>query len=351
MIRKLLEAFFRHKLLLLLPPLLIPSIVTPIAFMTTPPVYETAVGVWVDHPAYLNYKDGLNPWTSASVSQSARLGELLRTRAFLVDVARRTTTLAPFVGTTSGENRITDLMGRSIGMSANGDHLLVIRVQAPTALLSYELCKAIVDAYQEKSSADMADQTDIAVQFYEARVSDAKADLTKATNDLRRYLGSQNPDNQSNDTNPAVPATLLDARLGALQLAVQQAQSDYNNAQTILTQAQHDALAASQGQQYGFQVLDPPVQPTLPTPQTKKIIVYPIAALVAGMALSGMLLVLFVASDRSVRSESDLANGVRVVGILPNLKLKRAPKHLRSVATRRAIGAVAGTALPAPGGA
>ena len=58
MIRKIFEALFRHKFLLLLPPILIPAIVTPIAFLTTPPVYETSVGVWVDRPAYLEYKDG-----------------------------------------------------------------------------------------------------------------------------------------------------------------------------------------------------------------------------------------------------------------------------------------------------
>src|SRR4051794_10530228 len=106
MIRKLLEALFRHKLLLLLPPLIIPGIVTPIAVLTTPPVFETSVGVWVDHPAYLNYKDGFNPWLTPVNNQTARLSELLRTRAFLIDVAQRTTTLTPLLGSSSGEARI-----------------------------------------------------------------------------------------------------------------------------------------------------------------------------------------------------------------------------------------------------
>ena len=61
------------------------------------------------------------------------------------------------------------------------------------------------------------------------------------------------------------------------------------------------------GQQYGFQVLDPPQLPTVATPQTKKIMIYPLAAAVAGLGLMGLLLVLLVASDRSVRSEMDLA--------------------------------------------
>jgi uncharacterized protein involved in exopolysaccharide biosynthesis len=351
MIRKLLEALFRHKLLLLLPPIIIPGIVTPVAFLTTPPVFESAVGVWVDRPAYLNYKDGLNQWAAPAVAQSTRLSELLRTRAFLVDVARRTTSLAPLVGTTAGETRIAEAIQRSVGMAASGDHLLVIRTQTSNGLLAYELCKAVVDAYQEKSAADMADQADLAVQFYQARAQDSRAELTRATQDLRRYVGSRPQDAQPADANQGLPPSLLDARLGALQAAVQQAQNDFNNAQAVLAQAEHDVIAATQGQQYGFQVLDAAQMPTAPTPQTKKIIVYPIAAAVVGLTLSALLLVVLVASDRSVRTEADLASGMRVVGVLPNLKIKRMPKKLRAVATRRAIGAVAGTALPAPGGA
>src|SRR5262245_60747532 len=89
-IRKLLEAFFRHKLLLLAPPLLIPAIATPVAVVSTPPVYETGAGIWVDHPAYLNYNDGNNSWVSPVQSQAGRLNELLRTRAFQMEVAGRT---------------------------------------------------------------------------------------------------------------------------------------------------------------------------------------------------------------------------------------------------------------------
>jgi hypothetical protein len=70
------------------------------------------------------------------------------------------------------------------------------------------------------------------------------------------------------------------------------------------------------------------------------------------MGLSLVLLVLLVAGDRSVRSETDLPEGARVLGAVPqlSLKLKRLPKAARKDAMRRAIGFVAGTALPAPTG-
>jgi len=368
MIRKVLEAFFRHKLLLLLPPLLIPGIVTPIAVLANPPVFETAVSVWVDHPAYLNYKDdATSAWVTGVQTQASRLGELLRTRAFVTNVAGRTS-LAPLVGNPIGEARINDLIARGVTVGApaqttgpvtarlTGDHLLVIRVQASTAQLSYELCKAIVDAYQEKTEADQSDQASVAADFYQSRLTEAQLQMNKATTDLRRYVGSHQTDSAdgsllTDPTQQGLSAAMLDPRLGALQDTVQASQNAVKTAQGALAQTQQEAMMSAQGQQYGFQVLDPPQLPTVATPQTKKIMIYPLAAAVAGLALMGLLLVLLVASDRSVRSDMDLAPGLRLLGTVPLLQLKRVPKSLRSGATRRAIGAPAGTALPAPSGA
>jgi uncharacterized protein involved in exopolysaccharide biosynthesis len=366
-IRKVLEAFFRHKLMLLLPPFLIPGIVTPLAVLANPPVFETAVSVWVDHPAYLNYKDDTtNAWVTGVQTQASRLGELLRTRAFVTSVAGRTS-LAPLVGSPIGEARLNDLIARGVTVGApapttgpvtaalTGDHLLVIRVQASTAQLSYELCKAIVDVYQEKTEADQSDQASVAADFYQARLTEAQSQMNKATSDLRRYVSTRQTDSAdgslTDPTQQGLTAAMLDPRLGALQDTVQASQSAVKTAQAALAQAQQEAMMSAQGRQYGFQVLDPPQFPTVATPQTKKIMIYPIAAAVAGIGLMGLLLALLVASDRSVRSDVDLAPGLRLLGTVPLLQVKRVPKSLRDGATRRAIGAAAGTALPAPSGA
>src|SRR5438270_13700079 len=113
MFRRILEAFFRHKLLVLLPALLIPAIVSPIAVLAMPPMYETTVSVWIDHPVYLTTRDGSNPYVSAVQTQSARLTELLHTRAFLTDVAQRTS-LAPLVASAVGQTRLAELIARDV---------------------------------------------------------------------------------------------------------------------------------------------------------------------------------------------------------------------------------------------
>jgi uncharacterized protein involved in exopolysaccharide biosynthesis len=356
MIRKILEACFRHKLLVVLPPILIPVIVTPIALMLLPAQFDSSASIWVDRPSYLDFKDTSNPYQSPVQTQSSRLSDLLHTRAFVDDVASRTS-LAPLVGSVSGEERISELISRGVTIGATSDahaaasdHLLVLHVQASSAQLAYELCTAIVNAYQDKNTADLSDQASVAVDFYQSRLQDAQQNLNQASQNLRRYVAARqaSDDGATDPTQGNLPATLLDPKLGELQSSFQQAQAGVNSAQTTLTQAQRDASASAQGQQLGFQVLDPPQLATIATPQFKKIIIYPIAALVVGLGLSALLVVLLVAGDRSIRSESDLSGHFRVLGTVPMLELKRLPKDLRAVGTRRAMGARAGTALPAP---
>jgi hypothetical protein len=359
MIRRILEALFRHKLLLLLPPILIPGIVTPIVVATAPTVYESFVAVWIDHPAYLNYQDGSNQWVSPSQVQANRMSELLHTHPFEVDLAQRTTTLAPLVGNPAGESRIDDILTHTITINPASQHLLILTVSAPTGLLSYEIATALVNAYQEKVQADETDQSSLAVAYYQSRIQEAQQAVSKTTADLRRYMATQAASGDATaGIDPGVSSRpdmtevlLLNPKLAQLTTAVQQAQSDLNGAQSNLLAAQRDSAAALQGQQLGFQVLDQAKMPSGPTRSLKKLIVYPIAALVSGLGLSALLLVLFVAADRSARDEADLAPGLRLLGAVPSLTVKRVPKKLRPVATRRAIGAAAGMALPAARGA
>jgi hypothetical protein len=134
--------------------------------------------------------------------------------------------------------------------------------------------------------------------------------------------------------------------IGRLQIQQKQVEALRGN----LESAQFDASAGLEGQELGFQIIDPPQLAAAPTRALRTRLIYPIAGLVVGIGLSLVLLVLLVAGDRTIRSETDLPTNARVLGAVPQLKLnlKNMPKGQRRDAMRRAIGFVAGTALPAP---
>jgi uncharacterized protein involved in exopolysaccharide biosynthesis len=317
-----------------------------------PSAYISTTTLWLDKPTYLNYQDGTNPWVTAVTVNWGKMSELLRTRSFQLDIARRTQTLAPLVGSQTGEDTIGEVITKTITLSSGGDHILYITVQAPTAQLSYELGTALADAYQEKSASDRADQANLAVSYYQTQINSAQQQLQKSTQDLRRYVAAQaaNADPTVDPSTQPIAASLLDPKLSGLQSSVQEAQSTVNTARAALLAAQQDVSVASEGQAAGFQIEEPAKMPTKPTRQLRKMIIYPIAALAAGLGLSGVILILLVSADRSARSELDLGNTMRVLGSVPSLDVKRVPKKLRGVATRRAIGSPAGMALPAARG-
>jgi uncharacterized protein involved in exopolysaccharide biosynthesis len=353
--RKLLEAFFRHKLLILLPTVLVPMVVTPIVIMSTPAYYESVSGVWVQNPTYLDVK-GTPAFTSAAVSQSNQISELLHTRAFMIDVVNRTS-LAPLLQTRSGEARVQDLIDKGVMVTAvaGGTHLITIRTRFSTAQVAVQVAQAIIDAYKQRMSDDQLNQSGVAISFFQSQLQSAQDDLTKASQAYSQYaiaMGYASAGDGTPLSPDAQSMASVDSTFADLQATQKFAQQQVEQSRAALQSAEQSSAAAAQGADVGFEVLDPPQLPTAPTPQLKSILVFVLAALVIGLGISGTLLVLLVAGDRSVRRESDLQPPVRVLGVVPALRVKqRLPKPVRSAATRRAIGFAAGTALPAPKGA
>jgi uncharacterized protein involved in exopolysaccharide biosynthesis len=351
-IPRFLETFFRYKFLILLPAVLIPLIVTPITLVVTPRYFQSDVGIWVDRSAYLQSPGEGSPFSIPSQTQSTRLNELMRTRAFMLDVVGRTS-LASLLSVSGGEGRARAVLDSGLSITPTGSNLVTISFRASTAQVAYEVVSAIVDAYQEKTATDTVDQAGVAIAFYQSQLSDAHTAFDKATNDLRSYAAAQgytdNPDAAS--SNSPLSAGALDARLVDLQSRLEFARKQVDSARGTLEQARLGAAAAAQGQQLGFQVLDPPQLATAPSRDLRKALIFPIAALLIGIGLSGAMLVVLVAADRSVRYEMDVSPPLRVLGVVPQLNVKRLPKKLRPASARRAVGFAAGAvALPAAGG-
>jgi len=361
---KFIDTFFRHKFLLILPVVLITSLVTGYTLVTSPIYYESVTGIWVDRPAYLANaaNSDWNPYLSAGVNQSTRLNELLRTQSFTNDIVRRTV-LAPLLSTGKGTDRVNQLIAGGLSVSANG-HLIVIRMKTENAQLSYQILDAVVGAFRDNAAADRINQASLATSFYESRLSTATDDLAQLTNAARQYMAA-NPGALGTSANsgpvagarPVVADTsnpfqtlTVDPQLLDLQSRIQSKQTEVDGLRKSLDQARQDASASLEGQELGFQVVDPPQVPTVGGRDLKKRIITPAAALVGSLAFSAALLVLLSMSDRSVRGLTDVGLA-RVIGEVPELKLKRRAKKVGVIGTRRAIGFIAGAALPAPKGA
>jgi hypothetical protein len=358
---RFIETFFRYKFLLTIPPVLITAAVAAYTLATSPIYYDSGTGVWVDRPAYLTNaaNSDWNPYLSAGVNQSMRLNELLRTQSFINDIVRRTV-LAPLLSTPKGVDRVDQLISGGLTVSASG-HLISIHMKTENALLSYQILDAVVNAFRDNAAADRINQASLATSFYESHLTTASGELAQLTGSARQYIAANPGSITSTATSPVVPAPSADGspilqmlstdpQLLDLQSQIQAKQSEVDGLRKSLDQARQDASASLDGQQLGFQVVDPPQIPTAGGRDLRKRIIVPAATLIGSLALSGALLALLTMSDRKVRSLADIGLA-RVVGEVPELNLKRRRKGAGPLTTRRAIAFVAGAALPAPKGA
>ena len=343
MIERVLEAFFRHAILIVLPLIAVPVDVTAWVF-STPPQYEAQAGVWVERATYLSSaSDELTRYLPPASVQRGRLMELLLTRSF-VNAVVSGTPLGAVAATPSGAAEIDQIFTRDFDVIQNGDHFLVIRFRSVESATAAAVVNAVVDEFRKRLSEDRRTQAQLAISFYQTLLGDSQAALTTARSDLSKYL-SGNPKVALTLAQNGIEVARLDPQFAELQGRVDTASRDADNARSSLQAAQLDVSAANKSDALGLQIVDPTIVSASPTRQLKKMLVYPIAALLVGLVLSAGLLMLFTLLDHSVRSLTDLATDTPILGIIPRFETR--PLHVSGAhPTRRALASVAGAPLP-----
>lgn len=339
MIEKLLEAFFRHAVLILLPIVVIPLDVAA-AMLSTPPQYEAQAGMWVEQATYLSYStDDINRYLPPALNQRSRLAELMQTRSFLSEVAEK----AGLPG--NDVEQLRQIFARDFEVFASGDHLLNLRFRSEDRDVAVAVLNTMVASFKARAAADRYGQAQVAITFYQSRLTDAEGELAAARNGLAKYLAD----------NPAVAAALtrvgsdparFDPQFAEAQRRVDASQRDADAARGSLERAELDVAAGVQGLELGFRIVDPVLASATPSRQLRKLLIYPIVALLLGLVLSASLLLLFALSDHSVRSLADLGPDVVILGVLPHLRPQGVARRSGPAVTRRAVGFLAGALVP-----
>ncbi|HEY6202680.1 MAG TPA: hypothetical protein VI056_06520 [Candidatus Limnocylindria bacterium] len=348
MIEKVLEAFFRHWLLILLPVIVIPLDVAA-SVLSTPPQYEASAGMWVEQATYLNYSiDDINRYLSPAQNQRNRLVELMQTRSFL-DAVAKNTGLAEIAARPTGSDDLRDIFARDFESSATGDHLLTLKFRAESRDLALQVLSTIFTSFRTRAAADRYGQAQLAISFYQTNLSDAEATLATARADLAKFLAA-NVNIATTLSRSGVDVARADPQFAEAQRRVDAAQRDADKARESLDRAELDVSAGTKGFELSFRLADEPQASLTPSRQLKKALIYPIAALVFGVILSASLLFLFALSDHSIRSIADLAPDTVILGVLPHLTPEGVARRSGPAVTRRAVAFVAGAIVPLRGG-
>lgn len=339
---RLLETFFRHRLLLLGPVALVMAGAVGWVLIQ-PPTYDASVRIWAERQTLVPDPNS-NPYLTPAQEQAGVLTELLSTKYFDAKVGKRSR-LADAIrnGAASSQNgimaRLTQAPGRALGRASSpgelsnsqvddevaaailsrtiviptGPEVITLTFRAGSPDLAAVVAQAIADQYLEETLSNQRVQADAAVAFYTSQLKQSQADLSVSDKAVDDYLLA-NPNQRGVN---AIP----DARLVQLRRDDDAAHQRLLTVQDKLDQARLNRVALDQTGVNGLRILDRAEQPTSPS-SIKKVA---LEATGVGLVLATLIVVVGVLvltwMDSTIRRPQEVEDvlDLRPVGSVPRV--------------------------------
>jgi uncharacterized protein involved in exopolysaccharide biosynthesis len=335
---RLLETFFRHRLLLLAPVGLV--LVATLGWVVIqPPAYDSSVRIWTERQTLVPNPNS-NPYLTAAQEQGGVLQELVSTKYFDVKVGKRSgltnairdqalhsqggirTRLARLVGLAPPAGQVTDsqvddqvygAIAAGTTVLPSGPEIITVTFRAGTPEMAALVAQSVVDQFMDETLANQRVQADAAVAFYTSQVKAGQSDLAAADKVVDDYLLA----NPSQRAANAIP----DARMLQLRRDDDAAHQRMQSIQDKLDQAKLNRVALDQSGVNGLRVLDRAEPPSNSSSFRRTLI----GGGVVGLILATLIIVVGVLAltwtDSTIRrpQEVEALLDLRPVGSVPRV--------------------------------
>ncbi len=314
MSQKVLDVFFRHKFLIILPLVILTLAGAAASLSRQTTEYRASAHVWTQRTPLLSSRLGGqgSSFTTPAAHQARVLNDLLKLDTFRQSVADRVDGLEGLSPTLQ-----RGAVREGTAVFASGENVMTIRHRDEDPLLAQSIVGAIIDAYSVTFQSSVMDQAEAAETFYETRLEEASIALDESEQALVSYEGTLSP-TAAIDSDPELAALQADARL---------AQREYDEQLGRLENIYLQRDAALEGRDLSFQVMDPPNLPSspLPTPRTD-LLMLPALGMLLGVSASGAVLFALTRLDDSIRLPGEARKiGAPVLAVVPELGRRRMP--------------------------
>jgi uncharacterized protein involved in exopolysaccharide biosynthesis len=298
------QTFSRHRLLFSLP-LLVTTALALWYVLGAPKLYESDASLWVDTPAPQQSSLAQpNAFAVTPATQAQQLlDELLTTRTFRVDIARRgplakylatssqsgwgpTALMAKLRGPQSLDAQIvTALDPKHVLTTVAGPQVLAVSVRSASPTVAAGTLSALISAFSSQRTTFSVERAQAAVAYFRNQAQAAQRALGTARTAIQQYVA----------TNPgasptATGTTAADAQMRSLTEAEKVASTRYAASIRGANQASV-SLAATGSDPSSFQVIDRPTVPTGPVSGKKKEIMALFGGIFVGALLSFLCIV------------------------------------------------------------
>ena len=335
---RLIETFFRHRLLLLGPVALV-MVATLGWVLIQPPTYEASVRVWTERQTLVPNPNS-NPYLTAAQEQAGVLTELVSTRYFDVKVGKRSSlTNVIREQAAHGQGGIRTRLMRAIGLAGpsgpptdaqvedavynaissntlvipSGPEIVTVTFRAGTPEMAALVAQAVVDQFMDETLTNQRVQADAAVAFYSSQAKQSQAELANSDKALDDYLLA----NPGQRAATAIP----DARMLQLRRDDDAAHQRQQSIQDKLDQARLNRIALEQAGVSGIRVLDRAEPPASASSFKKVALAATAVAVILASAIVVVGVLVLTWTDSTIRrpQEVEAMLDLRPVGSVPRV--------------------------------
>lgn len=317
---RLLESYFRHRWLYLLPIALM-IVVAALYPRTVDTKYIASGNIYIQRETLLSSLTALGnegfSWVTPAQATSAEINELFKTDAFLNAVIQQTDLGIEMTQGPQVERQTIDEVRSSIWTHPQGNNLLTIAASHRDPRIANQLASAIINTYIEWKINLGLEGSMAAQNFFLGLVNDYQAELDPVRRELTDYL-TAHPEPLRGER----PASEL-AEIARLQATVDQgverlraAETKEENARLAMVQTESDVRQT-------YFTVDEPSLPDEPTRSRKGVLIAMAACVAAGVLLSGMAVLGGALLDSTYRFPIDVRHGLGlpVLTMVPETKM------------------------------
>ena len=332
---RLLESYFRHLWLYLLPIVMMVGAFG-LSFIINKPKYISHGVLYVQKESLLASLNAIGAnnssiWGTPAQSTSYEINDLLQTDAFIRAIIQQTDLEQKMGGgQTAVANLIKDVR-KDVWTTPLGDNQLQISGSDTNPMIAAQLVNGIIEGYSQWKLYGSQSQSEAAQGFFNDLIKNYQAELNVARQAMNTYL-------------IAHPQPLRGDRPELEQLEIKRLQGDIDLASTRLSSAldkeENARLAQVQNENDARQtyvLIDAPQTPLKPEITLKQLAVKFGLFVAVGIILSLTAIIGGALLDRSVRFPADVTNSLNlpVLAVVPEVNLKPSKRSKITVKERK----------------
>jgi capsular polysaccharide biosynthesis protein len=302
---RILESYFRHRWLYLLPIALMIALAM-LSFVSAKTVYISRGVLYVQKESLLSFltaqqSDGFS-WVTPAQATTNEFKELLQTDAFVRSVIASTGLERQMSGGTAAIADTFAEARNAVWLQTLGDHMILIGAAHGQPLVAQQLVSSTIDSFIQWKTRASQEGSASAQSFFANLIDQYRSDLQAAQQDMEEYIQAHPAPLHGDRTE------IESFQIESLKPAIDVASTRLKNALDKEESARLAMTKAVSDTRETYPVMDAPPLPAKAEGSKKDVLMNSLIFVVVGMMLSVMGVVGSALLDHSVRFPIDVRN-------------------------------------------